>query len=104
MLCLYIKTKEVLRMKSYKRFLLAFCVVVPLLSVPVQAAATPCNSSCNIEEIAMSDSMVIESEDDAEELVVFYRTLTNGIKQYRIWSATYAVWRTEWTDLPGQGE
>jgi hypothetical protein len=79
--------------------LLTLCIAVFLVSTPIFIVEAASSSSTSfVEKVIIADNTVVE--DEAEVLEVYYRVLPNGITQYRIWSVTYGVWRTEWTNLP----
>jgi len=88
-------------MKKQKRFLVVFGLLVLLLLTPLCVVVEAATSNSSPESVFMENVEVgnILTEEEGEVLEIFYRELPNGVWQYRIWSVTYGVWRTEWTDL-----
>lgn len=73
----------------------ARCICTALVAATLlctSAQAAPVNPS-ELGELPPTGTV----EPRGEELIYCYR-IYNGVKQYRIWSATYARWVTDWTD------
>jgi len=78
--------KRAMRIAS---LILASMTIFSVLSIPGFAA--------NTNNIGIIDDLEIDEIARGEEIAYCYRDY-NGKPQYRIWSITFGVWKTDWID------
>jgi len=69
---------------------MALLMVVPALAAPAAVAYVPAQIEV-VEEEAGARSQ--------EMTRIYWRTITGGIIQFRVWSITNGRWLTDWTNL-----
>lgn len=74
----------------------ARCICTALVAATLlctSAQAAPVINPSELGELPPTGTI----EPKGEEFIYYYR-IYNGVKQYRIWSATYSRWVTDWTN------
>jgi len=80
-----------MRKKSIKAVSLILAVITIFSVLSISGFAVNSNNDNEVSDDAATGVM------RGEELIRYYR-LYNGKQQYRIWSITYEMWRTDWID------
>ena len=77
-----------------KKKLLAL-MIVSIMSLPLTATAMATEAVAEEPNCVTAEQEILPH---SEILDVWFRNY-NGRLQYRIWSVTFGVWRTEWRDV-----
>lgn len=77
-----------------KKFLVSCAITVAAVSAVASPLALAESPSANVTTLSKQSI-----SPKAEETKVYYRTLSNGQVQYRIWSVTQGKWLTDWINV-----